>query len=435
MGSRLRRSAKTSADPPGAPIWDPDSKGTMLGLAWGSLDKRMRLFDPTLTVAEPIRESANETASGEDAGLAVPRLSSRTTRGWGTVAWKFYGKALVELQQAFEAVGGVVFAFGYDWRLDNRENGRRLLAFIEEEIAERDEFACKPLVVTHSMGGLVTRAACCERHAGTLGESMIGAIIHTMMPTFGTPDAVASFRLGQGAKLWPVDGVADTVLSRILGNTADQFAFLGCGVPSLFQLMPSDRFPDAGSSVPELRWMVWSEEVEQRAAGPGPFHLGHPWAVYLERTGTLGLVNHERYREPELEIEGVLSSETHDNPGLRLSRLIENVKAARLYHEKVGAYRHPHTWVVSSDEVETVVGLSLDTNILGAIRPKRRESEDGDGTVDLRSAEGLGPAGSSGGLSRLSGVEHAAGLVDSRMIAQVISDASDAMAHVRNATW
>ncbi len=121
-------------------------------------------------------------------------------RGWPTVAWGFYGDLLLTLEKKLNTAKGrtggtllnPVYASGYDWRKGNLENGARLSGEIDRVLA-RHPNAKQVLVVTHSMGGLVTRASLPST------ESKILGVIHCVIPSDGA--AVAYRRFQSGAVL------------------------------------------------------------------------------------------------------------------------------------------------------------------------------------------------------------------------------------------
>ena len=80
-----------------------------------------------------------------------------------------------------------VFAFGYNWTRSNLESARLLLEKVEEWIAEFQQAGrpCRQVIlVTHSMGGLVARAAA---KIDRKEKQRILGVIHGVMPAIGAP--------------------------------------------------------------------------------------------------------------------------------------------------------------------------------------------------------------------------------------------------------
>ena len=111
------------------------------------------------------------------------------------VSMRFYGAVMKTLRSA----GHIVVPFGYDWRKSNRINGARLRRVIESMYRATGK---KIIIITHSMGGYVTRWALCEieNQEAVTASNRVKCVLHYMCPVFGAPDAFC--RAGAGWK-WP----------------------------------------------------------------------------------------------------------------------------------------------------------------------------------------------------------------------------------------
>lgn len=222
-------------------------------------------------------------------------VAEKRRRGWGTVSWEFYGSFLQWLEQSLHGAamqngrpnsklaallamagqtpegassGSVsvpappldraliermldfhfpVWAVGYNWAASNLDSGRMLADKIDEIIAEYDgkngQRCNQVIVVTHSMGGLVTRAAS-KKHGA---ESKIAGVIHGVMPTHGAAAmykrAVAGFG-NEGA--WFMEKVLGAVIgvssARALGRTARETLPVLAFNPGPLELAPNHRY-------------------------------------------------------------------------------------------------------------------------------------------------------------------------------------------------
>lgn len=387
MGSRLHRAGDARS-----PIWDPDHTMAMLRLADMFTSYRAELLS-VRTRAEVFvqpREAANCTAA-------------QVRRGWGGVAWGFYGTGLVDLERRSADLGGVVYAFGYDWRMSNRLNGLRL----KERIAEirRAHGNRKVLVVTHSMGGLVTRSACVQG-----AQDDVLGVVHTMQPATGTPVAYRQSKAGAAALHWVP---ADVVLGRIIGRTPVQAAAVGSGMRGAFELFPTDNHWRAsgneereppGQPTRRTSWLSYDASIPVTFA-PG-FSI---YDVYLEQSGVLGLIDYRLFRRtPSMHINEAYILDDYVNGPAIADGITAGVNGARAFHrELLRDYVHPNTSNVAGNGLECDVATNItretrwfgpDTAGTAMIREAR-----GDGTVSVSSATAL----------RLNGVP-AQGITDSQ---------------------
>jgi hypothetical protein len=220
MGSRLYFPAADR-------FWDPDSTRRML---WWAPAWPVRRDD----------DNRRDMHVNQPAGVVVTPLDNQVAddearRGWGGVVWSYYSGILRDLQRSYPAAG--VYAVGYDWRQRIEWLGWYAGQRIRKALAENG--AAEFSAVTHSMGGLVLRAAFAA------DPSLLGIarrVVHVCQPSAG---AVILYRRLFTGLVRPYDGgggVADRAFRLILGNT--RTAFLGnmSGLPGPMQLLPSPYF-------------------------------------------------------------------------------------------------------------------------------------------------------------------------------------------------
>lgn len=230
-------------------------------------------------------------------GIAVEMIQAKIDaeadkrrRGWGTVSWGSYGDFLgwleltlagpktvgkgpdASLTEAFnqlvgQQVPGVlgtpamldrdgvrklmrfqfpVHACGYNWLQSNMDSGKELADEIQRIIDRYNDpartprtFCTQVIVITHSMGGLVARAAALAHGA----QANILAVIHGVMPTDG---AAAFYKRFVGGFIGEGDGFIDKTTANIaamaLGNTGKETTpVLGFG-PGPMELAPNHLY-------------------------------------------------------------------------------------------------------------------------------------------------------------------------------------------------
>lgn len=325
LASRIKRT-KTEGTSSKDKIWDPDHTTFTLGLMTESIDDLARRFTPGQTVGEPCQIPHYSR-------LRKPELIAR---GWGGPSWDFYGRGVEELQKWLRSEGGVVYCFGYDWRDSNLATGALLSQLIERIKNERVNgalrFRQKPILVTHSNGGLVARAACVNG-----SESEVSAVVHTFMPTYGTPEAYTKFKLGES-----------TMLGKIIGKTHEEISVIAAGVKVLGQLLPNQIYPRGSKP-----WLTWDAALEPDLDPRQKYSLSDPYPIYLEKSGRIGLVSH---RAMEADVVLIRNAVWAHHTRARLKLLIENVNEARKYHAQVVRdYTHPYTYLITGTGVDTAV--------------------------------------------------------------------------------
>ncbi len=352
MGSRISIPSKRRE-------WDPDSKSSMIQwllaatveAAFGPRQNREALTPAAsrASVFTKLDSGAEGDIRGRPRLVAIANEANSDaatfygqTRGWAGVAWGFYGAILMfleeELVSPFPLAGNVqspVYAFGYDWRKSNADNGAELVVFIDKVL--QAEHAEQVILVTHSMGGLVARGALIPRGKmhpdGTLAPKVRGAI-HTVQPSLGAVVAYRRFFTG-----WVSDldggGLFDPgplVLGKIMGTTPGRYAFNLSGCPGATQLLPNRAYNTHFGN------------DHMTTAGDHPNWLGLPSSQDIGE-GVYGLYKGEN--PPGLA--GIVRRGARDigaDPQQCVDDFIRNVDKADSFHLTVAGVAYPITHVI-----------------------------------------------------------------------------------------
>lgn len=420
MGTRLENAN-------GGFLWDPDDTPGTLGCARLHAVERGRLLsvraNPGVRVMTRWSRAAQEFV---DAGFLT---SAHADRGWAGPSYKFYGRGLVDLQGRADRYRGRVYAFGYDWRKSNLDTGRALARLIRDVKAQNDNKAV--LVVTHSMGGLVTRAACCPRVGGA--ESDVLGVVHTLQPAHGTPLAYRLAMLGtsSGTPWFPTHGianfVADHVLATIQGRTRELYAVISHGARGPFELLPNQWLkgttgaelglpPGDHSSSPD--WGNWEldDALRSRLA-----HARHVYHYYMEESGQVGIAPREwQDFNPWPIDDGYLMNV--DGSDICES-ILDGINSGIRYHvnstQGVHDYVHPNTVAIAGTGCEGDVGFTMTQGRVYGVNYSFERTTATDATVALSSATALrlrdfGGVSAAARQLGISGVEHAAAFGESQ---------------------
>lgn len=261
MGTRLDISG-TIAD------WDPDSDLVMGEWAFTSgtdsvrsrIDFRTKAspktdLGPTGEIAANKRVAFIGTRGLIHSDVTTARFAGEfyQKRGWGELVWGFYGPILMHLQEHMNPGPGLaephpVYAIGYDWRQSNMDSGPVLTRRIGD-VLKLHPLAKQVVLVTHSMGGLVTRSAIAQG-----GHAQIAGVVHTVMPSDGAVVAYRRFFTGATNALDPgPEWLPTTGLNTILGNSAEEYLETQSGAQGPIELLPHDSYPEVFFTAPDGR--------------------------------------------------------------------------------------------------------------------------------------------------------------------------------------
>ncbi len=311
MGSRLRFTASET-------LWDPDSK-------WTSLK------DHILTSTSSQRDNMHfrEPAEILESDPAIPLNETEADRGWAGLYSEHYVPFLRWLSQELQGPFDLpCYAVPYDWRQDIGRLAAYAAGKVEEILEDADVASCSFILVSHSMGGLVTRRML--QHFGALSKRCLAAI-HVVQPVDGAAVLYRRFFSGNVSGL-DGHGARGAVLARMLGNTATKVRQLASALPGVMQLLPSPRYYSQFQPKP---WLTFSTAKEV--------------GVMKEWTASV----HDLYRA-EVAPPGLApeAEEGDDDAKALRSEMIERVAEVEAFHSKLDAYRHPRTYAIYSTGIE-----------------------------------------------------------------------------------
>ena len=308
-------------------------------------------------------------------------------RGWAGVPWNTYGSFLTGLETAFnlerdEQAGALhpVFAFGYDWRQSSTVSAALLASFVDDAIAKTPG-ASRAILVTHSFGGFVSRAACLS----ATFSAKIAGVIYVAHPSNGTIVTYRRFHTGATArydgstKHDPASRLADQLTFKILVATPEEYTLAISGAPGPLELLPNQFYHRA----PDNPWLMTNP----------PANLDKIYDVYRS-DGPAGVV------PPGLRafVDG-LGGPTGDAV---VASLMAKLDGARAFHERLANSAHPNSYVLYGTGLTTDAAIDCTTNPIGVTQAPL-----GDGTVhEVSSSCPNLPAAAVRERFTFSGVEH-----------------------------
>lgn len=369
MGSNLASDHDSAVE---GKAWAPDITKWALKFRKYSGAERKVLIDPAITRVDfsvPVDDDTLLKLTGtsrKDVGNNWKNEFIR--RGWGTVMQGSYGELLCYLEyhlnrmykggkvsphwqtllqeqgrdwgemQGFQKlVAGEltdaadywypVHAVGYNWLRSNREAGKYLTIRMRRFIAHYKKmgYHCdKAILVTHSMGGLVARAAV-HPDIGGAGDDVLG-IVHGVQPITGAAAAYKRVRAGNEATMNPVGAIT----AQILGWSGAEVAPVFAQSPGPLELLPTKAYPKG--------WLqAYRSQGGARSQKAFALPKADPYSeIYRER--------HQWWRlmDPALiDPAGVMTKKGSDPWNFYLTKLAE----AEAFHDDLGDHFHPGSWV------------------------------------------------------------------------------------------
>lgn len=427
MGSRLRLAGTdgNGSTEGGLPDdrWDPGDAVYMLKywllrgparrrrMAIGPPDQNFRPDYLEVPNTDPYGDGFAGIMGGEPGGgkAYLKFLTPLKTHDWGPLAKLF---------------DFPVYAVGYNWMDDPENAGKWIAQKISDFISEAKSVtgACeKVILITHSMGGIVSRAASelCGAHDSILG------IVHGVQPVTGSPAAYwrmkAGFESG-GATSW-VLGNSGPEVTCILGNMPGGL----CLLPNKNHVTNSNqqawlRVVDGGTVTLQLPSQDPYEEIykvkaEVQQLDPELAPSGNDY---------WGLID-ESLLNPELKPpSGDNDNEALDDasgPPSPWDNYLNVLGIAEAFHDKLGLAAHPNTLCLHGTGHDTADIIEFDvqpekwynrrnsypsrgfkgfftdaggTKQMAVLQNSHRQNDgtdDGDGTVPVSSATALDAAG------------------------------------------
>jgi pimeloyl-ACP methyl ester carboxylesterase len=292
MGSRLHFTAEDE-------YWDPDNY-------W-------RMSHWLTTGAEKVREEFTHAATVMTEGQG--RSPEQCKRGWAGISKGYYGALLEFLtKQKFGGYRTPVYAIGYDWRKDNKDSGNAVAKRIDEILT--NEKTDRYILISHSMGGMVTRAAL-RQNPGVAGK--LSGIIHIAQPVTGA--AVLVRRMFTGARR-SLDGAA---MMLLLGGNRKKFQTIISALTGPMELLCTQDYRDVDKS-----W--WYEYRTFEKPNEAQRFEGSIWELYQKPASPPGLL-------APAGTAGAISGVAATQFRLRLAE-------AAAFHNTLGLWKHDKTWSI-----------------------------------------------------------------------------------------
>jgi pimeloyl-ACP methyl ester carboxylesterase len=393
MGSRLAL---------GLLNWDPDGSIAYIpkiGFAWSW---------GNATVKQKRAALGWEGSDYADTNVVMDYEDYQKDYGRGGIVNSFYGAFLDLLKEhSFgSAIQTPVYAIGYDWRGDiQRKTAARIRARIKDIMDT--EHATRIVIITHSMGGLVSRAMFKKFPDET--QAYTAGVIHVVQPAVGAVVLYRRFFTGMQDSLDGA-GFADSILNGILGRTPADFAALLSVLPGAMQLLPSGFYcrgtgwlhierPGFPKNLPQNQTIYGSGGYGSTCSPPGIFS---PELHYSDE------------KEDLVGADGVLSQakELHDWLGTsKLEGKTWAIYSTGLKTDVEISFRPPLPETAETEESESPAGDGLnkiqplepdalklqastfpkDTYLVGGLAVVPGQRFEGDGTVPRNSASALFP--------------------------------------------
>lgn len=408
MGTNLK--SKITGDP----VWRPpnlDGVGAVLGALGQMFVFLFRGAATRQRLLNPLTAEVDERGS-IDAEDTIPDALARE-RGWGALMRSAYNPVMAEMHRKLndvmsagklqqwwadegarapaeygEVVGGnaaltmeqcrhaahyrfEVWAGGYNWLQSNRNSAQDIVKRIDEVIlpyyAKRGIRADKVMLVTHSMGGLVSRAVShLENYGKLLGVS------NGVMPATGAAATYHHCRAGYS-------GVSSIILGR---NAGEVVAILG-RAPGGLELLPTADYNEGKP------WLQLGDSGPRIPIGGDPYN-----EIYLN-TKWYGLVPEENTEllDPSApEPAAAYAREEEDGPALSARALFQiNIEGVAAFHSDIERKYHKPTFVHYGDDAKQLSwgSLAWSGGSMTGVDTMQPVSDNRNGKIKLQGATGV----------------------------------------------
>ena len=249
---------------------------------------------------------------------------------WGEMS----GYEAVSIDDLKEKVGDKywfpVHAAGYNWLRSNEEAGKALaerIKTIKQHYVDLGMICEKVIVVTHSMGGLATRAAC-HADMGNIADKVAG-VVHGEQPAIGAAAAYKRMHAGFEADFSfnPLTLLTNIFTARALGWSGKEVTTVLANAQGGLELLPTKRYPKG-----------WLRVIADGRDTINPLPESNPYSeIYAERENWWRLINPE-WIEPQ-KGDPLVSDELDDV----WRDYIKRLKLVETFHDKLGDYYHDVT--------------------------------------------------------------------------------------------
>jgi hypothetical protein len=361
MGSRLKRGANR--------VWDPNSTSFMLNTyLFATPSQRKALLDEqglevdidtSSSFQGTVQSAAMKQECGGTLGMmgfgdlppsmqqeivqtADDRSKAAVAQGWGSVAWDFYGGILGFLAgqdwkddkcDFGKCFVFPVYAVGYNWVQDNLKSGSYLASkfqpIIDKEKAKG--LICEKIIlVSHSMGGMVTRSAVTLNGGG----GVVLGVIHGAQPVLGAPAAHRRIRAGFESSWSPLDMLG----AKVLGSSSKAVMPVLANSVGGLELLPTTLYKANNGSA------TWLSQTKDGATiDSGPKGDPNP-SIYENTSDFLRLIYHPEYLVPEDQTTDRAPTSTNSVLREAKANFIGKMETARSFHAQLQLQCHPVTY-------------------------------------------------------------------------------------------
>ncbi|MYM41259.1 hypothetical protein GTP27_18235 [Pseudoduganella sp. CY13W] len=228
-----------------------------------------------------------------------------------------------ELKSALTECWFPVHAMGYNWLQSNRASGsataNRIRALIKKYADAK--FDCrKVILITHSMGGLVARAAM-HSSIGKIEDLVLGAV-HSVMPALGAAITYKRMRCG-------FEGGPANIPKRVLGYDGHEVTAVLSNSPGGLELLPTKNY---GNS--------WLKIVFDNTTLLSLPQKNNPITeIYKIQNKWYQLFNPEWINPAKLQ-------------NSQISRTFEYIDLAEKFHKTISNYYHKNSYAIYGSDKE-----------------------------------------------------------------------------------
>lgn len=304
-----------------------------------------QLNNPFKKISEHQQDQFNGTAEWEKIVQAGNKDTEEILKNWSSTK----AVELLSLEQHEELADYAfpVFACGYNWLDTNMDSADKIADRLNNEVMVqvKKEFPIaefkKFIIVTHSMGGLVTRALIQNEKV----KDKIAGVVHGVMPASGAPAVYQRLTVGWDgweASTGLMSSAQAWATKFMFGNTSERLTATLASAPGGLELLPFANYSNAQDFPKNPKaWLILKANTPTGEITASLPKTDDPYTEIYQRKGSWWMLMNPDFIDPA----GLLAIEAHEKGYNSIFDVyVKNIETVRKLHDHIKDSYHSNTY-------------------------------------------------------------------------------------------